>query len=173
MKHSNCPKCSGEFVKRVSRHGVLERLLSLFYVFPFRCQLCGHRFKLWQWGEVYHKTYFEGFEFEPLPVSLSVALWKESGEQGPGTLRDLSMRGCGITSGVALAQGNILRLELHIPEEPRAIVVQAAVVRTVTENHSQVEFLQLNSHERERLRALVRSESASRKSLTTAPELLP
>src|SRR4030095_16089443 len=31
-----CPKCSSEYVKRVSRIGP-ERLMSLFYIYPFRC----------------------------------------------------------------------------------------------------------------------------------------
>jgi stage V sporulation protein G len=47
-----CPKCSSEYVKRASRVG-LERLMSLFYIYPFRCQLCWHRFRLFQWGVTY------------------------------------------------------------------------------------------------------------------------
>ena len=47
-----CPKCSSEYVKRASRVG-LERLISLFYIYPFRCQPCGHRFRLFQWGVTY------------------------------------------------------------------------------------------------------------------------
>jgi DNA-binding cell septation regulator SpoVG len=47
-----CPKCSSEYVKRASRVG-LERLMSLFYIYPFRCQPCGHRFRLFQWGVTY------------------------------------------------------------------------------------------------------------------------
>jgi predicted nucleic acid-binding Zn ribbon protein len=49
-----CPKCSSEYVKRASRVG-LERLMSLFYVYPFRCQWCGHRFRLFQWGVTYRR----------------------------------------------------------------------------------------------------------------------
>ena len=47
-----CPRCSSEYVKRVSRVGP-ERLMSLFYIYPFRCQPCGHRFRLLQWGVTY------------------------------------------------------------------------------------------------------------------------
>jgi len=49
-----CPKCSSDYVERVSRIGS-ERLISLFYIYPFRCQWCGHRFRLLQWGVTYRK----------------------------------------------------------------------------------------------------------------------
>ena len=47
-----CPNCSSEYVKRASRVG-LERLMSHFYIYPFTCQLCWHRFRLFQWGVRY------------------------------------------------------------------------------------------------------------------------
>jgi hypothetical protein len=49
-----CPNCSSEYVARVSRAG-LERLMSLFHIYPFRCQLCWHRFRLFQWGVTYRR----------------------------------------------------------------------------------------------------------------------
>src|SRR5262245_62135462 len=52
MTQPVCLRCSSEYVKRVSRVG-LERLTSFFYIFPFRCQPCGHRFRLLQWGVTY------------------------------------------------------------------------------------------------------------------------
>jgi chromosome segregation ATPase len=47
-----CPKCSSDYVKRVSRIGS-ERLMSFFYIYPFRCEPCGHRFRLFKWGVRY------------------------------------------------------------------------------------------------------------------------
>ncbi|HXV79378.1 MAG TPA: hypothetical protein VEG60_05840 [Candidatus Binatia bacterium] len=49
-----CPKCSSDHVERVSRIGP-ERLISLFYIYPFTCKPCGHRFRLLQWGVTYTK----------------------------------------------------------------------------------------------------------------------
>jgi hypothetical protein len=54
MPQPVCPKCSSDYVKRVSRIGS-ERLMSLFSIYPFRCQPCGHRFRLLQWGVIYTK----------------------------------------------------------------------------------------------------------------------
>ena len=52
MPQPVCPKCSSDYVKRAHRVGP-ERLISLFYIYPFRCQPCGHRFRLLQWGVTY------------------------------------------------------------------------------------------------------------------------
>jgi DNA repair exonuclease SbcCD ATPase subunit len=52
MPQPVCPKCSSDYVQRVHRVGP-ERLISLFYIYPFRCQPCGHRFRLLQWGVTY------------------------------------------------------------------------------------------------------------------------
>jgi transposase-like protein len=54
MPQPVCPKCSSDYVERVSRIGS-ERLISLFYIYPFECQACGHRFRLLQWGVTYRK----------------------------------------------------------------------------------------------------------------------
>ena len=48
-----CPKCGRHVVRRAHRTGVVERLLSAVYVFPFHCQLCGRRFRALQWKKRY------------------------------------------------------------------------------------------------------------------------
>jgi len=169
MIRSKCPKCSGEFIRRVSRRSGFERILSRFYIYPFRCQLCGHRFKLLQWGEMYRKTFYDRREFERMPVSLNASIWGESGDHDEGTLRDLSMRGCGISSGVAFGEGSILRLELHIPNDDLPIVVKAAVVRNAAAGHCEIEFLRLHHAERERLRRFVNGLLAARDAETKEP----
>ena len=45
MAQIRCPNCSKEYVARVARVGFAEEILSLFYIYPFKCQLCGCRFK--------------------------------------------------------------------------------------------------------------------------------
>jgi hypothetical protein len=37
-----------------------ERLLSLGYVYPFRCQACGYRFLALRWGRRYRRARFVG-----------------------------------------------------------------------------------------------------------------
>jgi hypothetical protein len=150
-----CPICSREFVKRASRHGVFEKVLSYFYIFPFRCQLCHYRFKRLQWGTVYHKVVYDRRELERVPVYLNVSISAESGEHFNGALRDLSVGGCRLATGEAFGEGTILRLELRIPNDPLPIVVDAAAVRNAGIEHAHVEFLRLEHGERQRLRLLL------------------
>ncbi len=40
-----CPKCRSAYLHRSKRRGFVERtLLTTVSVYPFRCELCGHRF---------------------------------------------------------------------------------------------------------------------------------
>ena len=50
-----CPKCGGTLARRSHRSGLAEEMLSVVYVYPFRCQLCAHRFLALQWGARYHR----------------------------------------------------------------------------------------------------------------------
>ena len=48
-----CPACHADAVRRSGRQGVLERLLSVVYIYPFRCTRCGQRVRAMQWGARY------------------------------------------------------------------------------------------------------------------------
>jgi hypothetical protein len=48
-----CPKCRNSGVRRSPRKTAMEYVLSLAYVYPFRCEFCGRRFKRIQWGRRY------------------------------------------------------------------------------------------------------------------------
>ena len=39
-----CPKCTSINVRRASRSGVWEEFLRLFFIAPFRCRACRHKF---------------------------------------------------------------------------------------------------------------------------------
>lgn len=39
-----CPKCTSTNVRRASRSGMWEEILRLFFVAPFRCRACRHKF---------------------------------------------------------------------------------------------------------------------------------
>jgi hypothetical protein len=43
-KYGFCPKCTSTKIRRAYRHGVLENLLRLFFIAPFRCRACRHKF---------------------------------------------------------------------------------------------------------------------------------
>jgi ribosomal protein L37AE/L43A len=44
-----CPRCKNTTVRRSHRRNLLERLLSMMTLYPYRCEDCGHRFKRLTW----------------------------------------------------------------------------------------------------------------------------
>ena len=50
-----CPACGGTLARRAHRNGLAEKIFSVLYVYPFRCQFCAHRFLALQWGARYHR----------------------------------------------------------------------------------------------------------------------
>jgi transposase-like protein len=39
-----CPKCTSSNVRRAQRSGLFEEFLRLFFIAPFRCRACRHKF---------------------------------------------------------------------------------------------------------------------------------
>jgi hypothetical protein len=40
-----CPECKGAAVNRSRRRSVLDHVLSIFGMYPYRCQSCMYRFR--------------------------------------------------------------------------------------------------------------------------------
>jgi len=51
-----CPSCRGREVRRTRREGLTDRLLSIIYMYPFRCDRCRHRYRAMRWGKRYPKN---------------------------------------------------------------------------------------------------------------------
>jgi len=43
-KYGFCPNCTSTNVRRAYRHGIWEEFLRLFFIAPFRCRSCRHKF---------------------------------------------------------------------------------------------------------------------------------
>src|SRR2546428_6968791 len=69
-----CPRCGGQSVRRSSRVGAFERLISSLYVYPFRCQRCSHRFRALNWGHRYPHPKGERRDYERVAVRLPARL---------------------------------------------------------------------------------------------------
>jgi len=161
MVYLICPKCSREFVKRVSRQGFKERLLSLFYIYPFRCQLCGHRFRFLQWGIRYQRIQEDRREYERLPINSPVSIRGEN-LYSEGKAVDISLGGCTATLDTQLTAGDLCSVALYLSNELLPIRVDAAVIRTVRPNNLGIEFLRFLDNDRERLQLFIRRLVAGR-----------
>ena len=156
MIYLNCPKCSREFVKRVSRQGFKEKLFSVFYIYPFRCQLCGYRFRFLQWGIRYQRIQEDRREYERLPIDFPVSV-KGENIYSEGKALDISLGGCTAMLETQLTEGDVCSVGLYLRNDVLPIRIEAAVVRTVRPNYSGIEFLRFLDNDRERLQLFIRS----------------
>ena len=150
-----CPKCSREFVKRVSRQGTKERLLSAFYIYPFRCQLCGYRFRFLQWGVRYQRVEEDRREYERLTVNFPISVRGEN-IYTEGMVVDLSLGGVTARLDSPLSTGDLCSIGLYLSNEVLPIRATAAVVRSVRSNDLGIEFLRFQDNDRERLQLFIR-----------------
>jgi hypothetical protein len=151
-----CPKCKKGFIRRSHRLGPLERLLSVFLVYPFRCQLCTHRFLAFQGSKLESRHR----EYERIPVRFHMSFDSTSaGERikGDATVVGLSVRGCAITGNQLLRTGSFLRLRLDVAQDEPPITIEVAVVRSTVNNRAGLEFLSIGDDEDERLRRIIES----------------
>jgi hypothetical protein len=150
-----CPHCRRNFVQRVSRAGWAEVLFSVFYVYPFRCQLCGHRFRFFERGARYVRVKKDRREYERVEINFPVTF---SGEKisGEGMSVNISMGGCSFTTTADLATGMIVKLALQTQTSLRPVIVDAAIVVARKSDSAGVEFLRWRGTERERLQLFIR-----------------
>lgn len=163
MPQLKCPNCSREFVRRIARVGLWERMAGWFYIYPFKCQICGFRFRFLQWGVRYLRVDEDQREYDRLSMNFPVAF---RGDQfkGDGKVLNISMGGCSFTTTSKLAKSAIVRLELKVSNDAAPVIVDAAVLRHWHNQIAGVEFIQWQQSERERLQLFVRGLLIGRRS---------
>ena len=170
-----CPNCAREFVRRVSRAGFSEILLSYFYVYPFKCQLCGYRFRFFQLGVRYVRVEEDRREYDRMEMNFPVSFYGQD-VSGEGNLLNVSMAGCSFSTSTKIESGAILNLSLQISKDVPPVIVDAAMVRNARASSVGVEFLLWQQSERERLQLFIRGLLIGRgidlEPLTAEPETL-
>lgn len=154
MRSLACPKCGSALVGRTHRKGILERLASIGYVYPFRCQVCQGRFRRFRWGERYVRVHLDRRDAQRVPARIPVTFhWKDGG-QGTGTIRDISTAGCAVETDAPVPVGTIILLQLG-PEDTPPIDVDVGEVRSHRTGRIGVRFVRVGSAHAESLRGLV------------------
>lgn len=149
-----CPRCRKNFTRRSQRQGVVEQVISLVYAYPFRCQLCAHRFYAIQWGVRFERYIPDRREHMRIPVQ-ATAFFSSELVQGQGTVVNLSMRGCGLQTATRLQPGDVFGLKLEGLDGSSQIAIDAAVVRSFGEQEACFEVLRIHDTEREKLRRVI------------------
>jgi hypothetical protein len=150
-----CPKCHSDFVKRSRRVGLIDHMISAFSIYPFRCQLCSYRFHRFQRGVTYKRIYEDRRDYERLPVDLTTTFTIGT-LRGQGLVMDISMAGCSLSTETRLGIGDILHIQLQLPNQTNAVAVEAAILRSIYSNRARLEFLRFKSGDKERLQHFIR-----------------
>ena len=154
MSQVKCPSCSREFVRRVVRAGLREWLAGWFFIYPFKCQICGLRFRSLQWGVRYLRLRADHREYDRMGMNFPV-LFRGDQFDGAGSVTDISMGGCRFTTASKLTKRALMRLELKVSDEAAPVIVELAVLRHWHNQVAGVEFLRCEHSEHERLQLFV------------------
>lgn len=146
-----CRKCGKGRANRLHRGGVLDHLLSVVYIYPYRCRSCWRRFKALRWGTHYVRKQANRRSHRRLQTHFPVVF--SSGEtRGQGIVTDIAMGGCRLKTDVRLKEDTPLELKLQVPESETEILVDRATVRSVESFFAGLSFAQLAGAEKKRLR---------------------
>ena len=130
MRTCPCPKCGTLKTRLAPRKGAADQLLSTLTIYPFRCQLCAHRFtaflgKLTRNPRRNYDRVLVQYPAQVRPIydpSQRVVI--------EGILSNLSLRGCRLRTHQRIPMGSHVMLEFHPAEYDDPIMVDGAIVRS-------------------------------------------
>ena len=149
MKKLHCPTCGSSFVRATYCEGGIERLLSLVNLFPFRCQLCTNRFRLFFSGAHHNTQTSDRRQYTRLAASIEAQILDSKQPSVTNRITDISMGGCTLQT-TGLQKGALIELVLKPTVEDETIRVQKAMVCSVRPTSIGIRFLdvQLENHRR-------------------------
>src|SRR5713101_2554020 len=132
-----CPRCGQQAVRRSPRTGVWEHVVSVLYLYPFRCQLCATRFRALQLRRYTRHTQNRR-EYDRLLVRVPATLASGT-EQAQGETIDVSLNGCSVRTAGTFAPNARVRLHLRLGQTGD-VHVESAIVRTQRDGEIGLEF---------------------------------
>ena len=157
MKTLHCPSCGTPFVRVTCRDGAIERLLNRVKMFPFRCQLCTARFRVFWTGSPDATQAFDHREYKRLPSSFQAHLLADNALRMVNRVTDISMGGCTLETTEALPRGTFLELTIKPNSAEDAITVDTAMVCSVRPESMGVRFLEFQANDKQRLSQVILS----------------
>ena len=146
-----CPKCGKGGGNRLQRGGVVERLLSCVYIYPYRCMSCWRRFRALRWGTRYVRTQGNRRRHRRFQTHFPV-VFSYGQKHGEGVVTNIAMGGCRLQTEVQLTEDTPLELKLQVPGSEGEIRVEMATVSSVGGFFAGLSFSQFAGAEKKRLR---------------------
>jgi c-di-GMP-binding flagellar brake protein YcgR len=154
MKKLHCPSCGTPFVRVTYQENRIERLLSRFNVFPFRCQLCTNRFRAFESGARHNTQAFDRRQYARLKVSIDALIFDHKQLPVTNRITDISMDGCTLhTTG--FPKGSFIELVLKSAVEEDTIRIETAIVCSVRPLSMGIRFLEVPPEHYRRLAQVV------------------
>lgn len=156
MRTEHCPHCKGGFLRWSRQSTFLSSLLSRVSRFPFRCQLCGHRF--WAFHtelDDLDDVSTDRREYDRISVKYPVTFIGED-VLGDGSISNLSVQGCMIQTAKTAPLAAVISLSLFDSDYDAPIDIVKALVRHRSRNGFGVEFRWMNPKHEKRLRLRLR-----------------
>lgn len=151
--HTRCPYCRRHTARRCPRTSPLERVASLAYLYPFRCEACQRRFHAFRWGKRYTRVARDRRAYERLDTSIPVTILR-NGHGVEGMVASLSLGGCGVTTRAPLAVGDVVRLDIAAAGDT-PVVIDVATVRSIRTPVIGLEFVRMQAGNARRLTGLL------------------
>jgi PilZ domain len=164
VRPTRCPKCRGEGVRRSPRRSLVDELLVVVALYPFRCQHCMHRFHA---RGRHQPRGNDRREYDRLEVRLPASLTFH-GSQGTGLVTGLSWSGAAIDTEMPLALDALVQLEIRAPAGG-PIAVDGALVRSVRRGAVGVQFVSMRAEAKLRLRDWLLEARHAQRSLHEVP----
>ena len=153
MRALHCPSCETSFVRLTSPEGSIEHILSRINVYPFRCQLCTNRFRVFHAGA--HGTQaFDRRQYIRLPASIEAQVLDHKQLPVTNRITEISMDGCTLQT-TGFPKGSFIEFVLKPTVEEEAIHVETAMVCSVHPLSIGVRFLEIPPEHYRRLAQVV------------------
>ncbi|ULA64266.1 MAG: PilZ domain-containing protein [Nitrospira sp.] len=154
MKSLHCPSCGTSFVRVTSNEGMVEKALNHIHMFPFRCQLCTNRFRVFYLSSSQSTQAFDRREFKRLATAMDAQVVDSKPLPFTNRITDISMGGCAILAE-GLAKGAFVELILKSSIEGEEIRIETAMVCSVRPESVGIQFLEFRPDEQRRLSQVV------------------
>ena len=157
MKDLYCPSCGTPFVRVIYDEGTLGRILSRFKLFPFRCQLCTTRFRVFRTQVPDQASLADRRQYTRLPVSFRANLLADNAVRMDNRVTDISMGGCTLETTTTLPQGTVIELVIKPASDEEPIKIGAAMVCSSRPESMGIRFLEMLAPDKNRLSQVILS----------------
>lgn len=157
MRDPHCPRCGTPFVRMIHDEGIMERILHRFQFFPFRCQLCTTRFRVFRNRVSPPPPATDRREYTRLPVSFRANLLTKNAAQTTNRVTDISMGGCTLETTATLPRGTFVELVIKPASDEEPIKIETAMVCSSRPGSMGLRFLEMVTTDKNRLSQVILS----------------